>query len=79
VLWFSLEQLGGIVRRHNANDTIARAIKRIMRADPIVIDDIGQLPVATETAEALYRVIGSAAVTSRLIASLGPRQREWRG
>ena len=31
-----------------------------MRADVIVIDDIGLLPVATETAEALYRVVDAA-------------------
>lgn len=60
VTWFSLEQLGGLVRRHGADDTASRAIKRIMRADVIVIDDIGLLPVATETAEALYRVVDAA-------------------
>jgi DNA replication protein DnaC len=31
-----------------------------MRADVIVIDDIGLLPVATETAEALCRVVDAA-------------------
>ena len=48
VTWFSLEHLGALVRRHGADDTAAKAIKRIMRADVIVIDDIGLLPVATE-------------------------------
>jgi DNA replication protein DnaC len=60
VSWFSLENLGALVRRHRADDTTGRAIKRIMRADVIVIDDIGLLPVAAETAEALYRVIDAA-------------------
>ena len=60
VSWFSLEDLGGLVRRHGADDTTGRAIKKIMRADVIVIDDIGLLPVATETAEALYRVVDAA-------------------
>jgi len=60
VSWFSLETLGAIVQRHRADDTITRAIRRIMRADLIVIDDIGLLPVATETAEALYRVVDAA-------------------
>ena len=60
VSWFSLEALGGIVHRHRADDSITRAIKRIMRAELIVIDDLGLLPVATETAEALYRVVGAA-------------------
>ena len=60
VSWFSLEALGAIVRRHRADDTMGRAIKRIMRADLICIDDIGLLPVTTDTAEALYRVVDAA-------------------
>jgi DNA replication protein DnaC len=60
VTWFSLEALGALVRRHRADDTTGRAIKRIMRADVIVIDDIGLLPVTAETAEALYRVVDAA-------------------
>ncbi len=67
VTWFSLEALGQIVRRGRADDTTGRLIKRIMRADVIVIDDIGLLPVAAETAEALYRVI-DAAYEKRYIA-----------
>ena len=76
VTWFSLEHLGALVRRHSADDTAAKAIKRIMRADVIVIDDIGLLPVATETAEALYRVV-DAAYERRSIAlssNLHPRR-----
>jgi DNA replication protein DnaC len=60
VSWFSLENLGALVHRHGADDTTAKAIRRIMRADVIVIDDIGLLPVAAETAEALYRVVDAA-------------------
>src|SRR5437868_1780187 len=60
VSWFSLEALGALVRRHRADDSTSRAIRRIMRADLVVIDDIGLLPVANETAEALYRVVDAA-------------------
>ena len=60
VSWFSLEALGGIVRRHRADDSTTRAIRKVMRADVIVIDDIGLLPVTAETAEALYRVVDAA-------------------
>jgi DNA replication protein DnaC len=67
VSWFSLEDLGALVRRHGADDSVTKAIRRIMRADVIVIDDIGLLPVATETAEALYRVV-DAAYEKRAIA-----------
>jgi hypothetical protein len=60
VSWFSLEALGALIRRYRADDSAARAIRRIMRADVIIIDDIGVLPVTTETAEALYRVVDAA-------------------
>ena len=60
VSWFSLESLGALFRRHRADDTTGRAIRKIMRADLICIDDIGLLPVTTETAEALYRVVDAA-------------------
>ena len=60
VQWFSLEQLGQLIGRHRADGTTSRAIKKLMRADLICIDDIGLLPVATDTAEALYRVVDAA-------------------
>lgn len=60
VSWFSLESLGALFRRHRADDTTTKAIRKIMRADLICIDDIGLLPVTAETAEALYRVVDAA-------------------
>jgi DNA replication protein DnaC len=60
VLWFSLESLGALFRRHRADDTTSRAVRKILRADLICIDDIGLLPVAVETAEALYRIVDAA-------------------
>ena len=44
VQWFTLEALGALVHRHRADDTTSRAIRKIMRADLICIDDIGLLP-----------------------------------
>ena len=38
VVWFTLEDLGNLMRRHRIDDTNARAIKRINRADLICID-----------------------------------------
>ena len=60
VSWFSLETLGQLVHRHRADDSMTKAIRKIMRADLVCIDDIGLLPVSTETAEALYRVVDAA-------------------
>lgn len=60
VSWFSLENLGGLIARHRADDTANKAITKIMRADVIMIDDIGLLPVTNDTAEALYRVVDAA-------------------
>ena len=48
-----------------------------MRADVIVIDDIGLLPVTTDTAEGLYRVV-DAAYEKRSIRPM-PRPRQVTG
>lgn len=60
VAWFSLENLGILVRSHRADDTVTRAITRILRADLIVVDDIGLLPVGADAAEGLYRLVDAA-------------------
>ena len=60
VAWFSLENLGILVRRHRADDSVTRAIARILRADLVVVDDIGLLPVPAEAAEGLYRLVDAA-------------------
>jgi DNA replication protein DnaC len=49
-----------MLRRHRADDSVAKAIGRLIRADLIVIDDIGMLPVAPDAAEALFRVVDAA-------------------
>lgn len=60
VAWFTLEQLGVLLRRHRADDTVTKAFARILRADLVVVDDIGLLPVATDAAERLYRLVDAA-------------------
>ena len=60
VAWFTLEQVGALVRRHRADDSVTKAIARILRADLVVVDDIGLLPVAPDAAEGLYRIVDAA-------------------
>jgi DNA replication protein DnaC len=60
VAWFTLEDLGVMLRRHRADDTVSKAIARILRADLVVVDDIGLLPVAADAAEGLYRLVDAA-------------------
>ncbi len=60
VAWFTLEDLGVLLRRHRADDTVTRAIARILRADLVVVDDIGLRPVAADAAEGLYRLVDAA-------------------
>jgi DNA replication protein DnaC len=60
VAWFTLEDLGVLLRRHRADDTVTRAIARVLRADLVVVDDIGLLPVAQDAAEGLYRLVDAA-------------------
>lgn len=57
VAWFTIEDLGMLIRRHRADDSIAKAITRITRADLIIVDDIGMLPVTTDAAEGFYRLV----------------------
>ena len=60
VAWFTLEDLGLLLRRHRADDTVSKASARILRADLVVVDDIGLLPVSHDAAEGLYRLVDAA-------------------
>ncbi len=60
VAWLRLEDLGVLLRRHRADDTVAKAITRLLKAELIVVDDIGLLPVANDAAEGLYRLVDAA-------------------
>ena len=70
--WFTLESLGVLIRRHRADDSLTKAITRILRADLVIVDDIGLLPVSPDAAEGLYRLVdaayekGSVAISSNL-------------
>ncbi|WP_216363444.1 IS21-like element helper ATPase IstB [Subtercola boreus] len=59
VAWFRLEDLGALIRAHRSDDSVTRVVARILRADLIVIDDIG-LPVGADAAEGLYRLVDAA-------------------
>ena len=60
VAWFSLEDLGVLVRRHRADDSVSKAVKAILRARLIVVDDIGLLPVSPDAAEGFFRLVDAA-------------------
>ena len=46
VAWFTIEDLGVMVRRHRPDDSVTRAMARLIRTDLIIVDDIGLLPVS---------------------------------
>ncbi|MFI7075649.1 IS21-like element helper ATPase IstB [Micromonospora sediminicola] len=60
VAWFTIEDLGVMVRRHRPDDSVARAMARLIRTDLIIIDDIGLLPVSPDAAEGFYRLVDAA-------------------
>ncbi len=61
VAWHTLETLAGLVHRHRADDSVNKAIGKLIRADLIIIvDDVGLLPVSNDAAEALFRVVDAA-------------------
>lgn len=55
VAWFTIEDLGALVRRHRVDDSVSKAIGRITRTDLIIVDDIGLLPVSPDAAEGFYQ------------------------
>jgi hypothetical protein len=60
VAWFAIDELGALVRRHRADDSITKAIARLTRVDLVIVDDIGMLPVGADAAEGLYRLVDAA-------------------
>ncbi|MDX5564540.1 IS21-like element helper ATPase IstB [Streptomyces sp. ID05-04B] len=60
VAWFTIEDLGALIRRHRVNDSVSKAITRITRTDLIIVDDIGLLPVSPDAAEGFYRLVDAA-------------------
>ncbi|WP_227012933.1 MULTISPECIES: ATP-binding protein [unclassified Pseudonocardia] len=72
VAWFTLESLTATLGWAEVGASFARTVSRILRADLIVVDDIGMLPAGQDAAEALYRSVDGAfehrslAVTSNI-------------
>jgi DNA replication protein DnaC len=60
VAWFSVEELGTIIRRHRVDDTVSKAFAALAVVSLTVIDDIGLLPVSADAAEGLYRLVDAA-------------------
>ena len=60
VAWFAIDELGALVRRHRAEDSITKAIARLTRVDLVIVDDIGMLPIGADAAEGFYRLVDAA-------------------
>ena len=60
VAWFSVEDLGAIIRRHRVDDTVSKAFAALAATSLTVIDDIGLLPISADAAEGLYRLVDAA-------------------
>ena len=48
---FTLEQLGILVGRHRADDRVSKAINAVLRADVVMMGDVGLLPVAQDATQ----------------------------
>ena len=87
VAWFTLEDLGVLLRRHRADDTVTKAIARILRADLVVSwsrqGAARPAAVAREVGEALVAYLAAAqpaaspASVLNLSSSRGPIERTW--
>ena len=65
VAWHTLETLAQLVHRHRADDSVNKAIGKLIRADLIIIDDVDLLPVSADAAEALFRIVDAATRSAR--------------
>jgi len=59
-MWFSVEELGVLVRRHRVDDTVAQVFAPIAKVDLVIVDDIGMLPISPDASEGLYRLVDAA-------------------
>ncbi len=48
------------MRRHRTDESVTRAIARLLRANLVVVDDIGMLPVGQDAADGFYRLVDAA-------------------
>jgi len=60
VAWFSVEDLGALVRRHRVDDTVSKAFAALAAVQLTVVDDIGLLPISADATEGLYRLVDAA-------------------
>jgi len=60
VAWHTPETLAQLLRRHRVDDSINKAISKLIRVDLVVVDDVGLLPISADAAEALFRVVDAA-------------------
>ena len=60
VAWHTPETLAALIHRHRANDSVNKAVSKLIRADLIAIDDVGLLPISADAAEAMFRVVDAA-------------------
>lgn len=65
VAWFGIDELGALVRRHRADDSIRQGHQADPRVD-IIVDDIGMLPVGEDAAEGFYRLVDACSETRSL-------------
>lgn len=57
VAWFSVEDLGALIRRHRVDDTVSKAFAALTAVPLTIVDDIGLLPISQDAAEGLYRLV----------------------
>jgi hypothetical protein len=60
VAWHTPETLAQLLRCHRVDDSVNKVIGKLIRVDLVVIDDVGLLPISTDAAEALFRVVDAA-------------------
>lgn len=69
VAWYSIEDLGALIRRHRIDDSITKGFAPIGRVHLVVVDDIGLLPISPDAAEGLYRLVDACYEQRSIVVS----------
>lgn len=65
----TVEDVGVLIRRHRIDDTISKVLLPITKANLVIIDDLGMLPISPDAQEGLYRIVDSAYEKRSLVVS----------
>jgi len=77
VLWYTCIDLVNILLEHHRQDRLGRVMRDLKKADLVVIDELGFVPLKREGAELLFNVVAAAYERQSIIVTSNLQFGEW--